>query len=128
MWEAMSVGYCTKSIAVKSSNEMKKELCACLLEINDVNPNEMFIDEWMDFTDRGGLKHITNYMLFLSIELVLRKHFQGQEQPSLIAAKDKVVEEDILFYWSIITSNWEQEPATTLLKLILDQWITIRGH
>ena len=68
-------------------------------------------------------------MLFLSIELVLRKHFQGQEQPSLIAAKDKLLEdEDVLFYWSIISSNWEGEPASMLLKLILDQWITIRGH
>ena len=48
----MSVGYCTKSIAVKSSNEMKKELCACLLEINDVNPNEMLLmNGWTSQTE-----------------------------------------------------------------------------
>ena len=60
---------------VKSTNEMKEELCACLSEMNDVDPDEMSddSDEWMAFTDRGSLKHITKltwctcYFLVLSL-------------------------------------------------------------
>ena len=43
--------------------------------------------------------------------------------------KDKIVEEDnVQFYWSIISVNWEDETATTLLNMIVDMWMKIRGH
>ena len=101
--------------------------------MNDVGPNEMGDDsvEWMKSVDRGGLKHITNmvYMLFVSVELVIRRHLQGLDQPSLSSVKSQVVEdEDVQFYWSIISVNWEDETATTLLNMIIDMWIKIRGH
>ena len=128
-------GYVTRALyqkLQKSKHLMKKELCACLTEMNDVDPDEMHdeSDDWMNTIDRGSLKHITNmvYMLFVSVELVLRKHLQG-DQPSLTTVKEKAIEdEDVQFYWSVISSNWEEESATVLLEMIIDMWIKIRGH
>ena len=58
-----------------------------------------------------------------------RRHLQSMEQPCMSSVKNKVVEdEDTQFYWSIISANWEDETATTLLKMIMDMWIKIRGH
>ena len=117
----------------KSKHGMKREFCACLTEMNDVDPDEMCddSDDWMNSVDRGGLKHITNmvYMLFVSIELVLRRHLLGLDQPSLTTAKEKVVEdEDVKSYWSNISINWTDEVATQLLNMMIDTWINIRGH
>ena len=65
-------GYVTRMLHQKLQNSkhpMKNELSLCLSEMNDS-------DDWMDTIDQGGLKRITNmvYMVFVSVELVLRKH------------------------------------------------------
>ena len=88
-------------------------------------------DDWMDSIDRGGLKHITQmvYLLFTSIELVLRHYLEGQNQPSLTMVKDKIIEDEgIQSCWSTIAVDWEDETATLLLNMIVDTWIKIRGH
>ena len=77
--------------------------------MNDVDPDEMHdeSDDWMNTKDSGNLKHITImvYMLFVSVELVLQTHLQG-DQPSLTIVKEKAVEgDDVQFYWSVISSN-----------------------
>ena len=47
----------------------------------------------------------------------------------MTTVKEKVVsDEDVLFYWSIISSDWEDEVATVLLEMLIDTWINIRGH
>ena len=34
---------------------------------------------------------------------------------------------DVLFLWSIIMVNWNEDISNTALDLIVDMWITIRG-
>ena len=34
---------------------------------------------------------------------------------------------DILFYWAIIASNWEDNEANALLQLLVQHWVTLRG-
>ena len=34
---------------------------------------------------------------------------------------------DVLFLWSIIMVNWNEDISNTVLDLIVDMWITIRG-
>ena len=36
-------------------------------------------------------------------------------------------DEDVLFYWSIVSGDWEEEEAEQLLKQIVDLYVTIRG-
>ena len=45
--------------------------------------------------------------------------------------KDMLVEaitsdKDVLFYWSILSAEWEEEESV-LLTMIIDLWISIRG-
>ena len=35
--------------------------------------------------------------------------------------------DDILFYWSMLTASWEESVADKILTMIVDLWITIRG-
>ena len=129
-------GYVTRRLhqkITKSKHELKKELCTCLTEMTDVDPDEMSdeSDDWMKCVDRGGLKKITNmvYMLFVSIELVFRQQLQGSDEISFNAVMEKAVEdEDVDFYWSIISADWEPETAAILLKMIIEMWLKIRGH
>ena len=129
-------GYVTRVLhqrLKKSKHEKKNELCTCLTEMNDVDGDEMHddSDDWMDSIDRGGLKHITQmvYLLFTSIELVLRHYLEGQDQPSLTMVKDKIIEDKgVQSCWSTIAVDWEDEMATLLLNMIVDTWIKIRGH
>ena len=69
------------------------------------------------------------YMVFVSVELVIRKHLRGQEQPSLSGVKEKIIEdEDVQLYWSNISFDWEEEASTLLMNMVIDTWITIRGR
>ena len=33
---------------------------------------------------------------------------------------------DVLFYWNIVSESWEEEVASTMLRMIVNLWITIR--
>ena len=35
--------------------------------------------------------------------------------------------EDVLFYWSMVSVNWEEEESTELLQKIIEYWVTVRG-
>ena len=35
--------------------------------------------------------------------------------------------DDLMFYWCLVSANWGEESNRELLRLIADQWITIRG-
>ena len=101
----------------------------------NVDNDEMCDDSnnWMNSIDRGGLKHIMQrvYFLFASIELALRNYL-GQEHrasTSLASMKDRVITEaGVQSRWSTIAADWEDDTATLLLNMIVDTWITIRGH
>ena len=34
--------------------------------------------------------------------------------------------EDVLFYWSMISADWEEE-GDVLLQMIIEHWVTVRG-
>ena len=61
-----------------SSHKMKDELCLCIADLNDVDPDELSEESnnWMRAVDRGGLKHVTNmtFAMLASAEVELRKH------------------------------------------------------
>ncbi len=90
--------------------------------------------EWTSAIDRGGLKHVTDttYCMFASVEIELRKHIQSTTAPSELnirGAKKQIMEsDDVVFYWSMVSSNWEEKVASTLLEMVISSYITIRGH
>ncbi len=36
-------------------------------------------------------------------------------------------DEDVLFYWTILAAEWEEEDEEALLPMVTELWITIRG-
>lgn len=45
--------------------------------------------------------------------------------------KEKAIEkisknEDVLFCWSVVSTNWEEE-AVDVLLMIIEKWVTVRG-
>lgn len=80
--------------------------------------------------DRGGLIHVhhTIYMLFVSIEMELRRYLAANPDLELISKSENVLEnEDILFYWALVSSDWEKREAEALLHMIVEHYITVRG-
>ena len=81
--------------------------------------------------DRGGLKHVIDmtYMLCTTMEQALRPHICTEEKSALpdIADLSEAIkrDDDVLFYWSILSTNWEDE-ADILLSMIVEHWIKLR--
>ena len=132
-------GYLTRSIhhkLKKTTHKLQQELCLCLAELNDVNPDELDDEsnEWMNAVDRGGLKHVSNmtYMMFVSTELEFRRHLATAEQAHAIdvdSVKKNIIEnDDVQFYWCMVSANWTAEVASTLLDLLVDNYMKLRGH
>ena len=85
--------------------------------------------------DRDGLKHVPDmmYMMFVSIEEELRVYLscaqsQSPSAVNLIEAKSKLIQnEDVNFYWSMVSSYWQEDVAVALLVMLVDHWIKVRG-
>ena len=118
----------------RSSHPLKDELTLCLKELKDESNDVRHASEdWLHDIDRGGLVHVSDmtYMLFTAMEQALRPCLGNMERTSVLEVKEvsKTIqsEENVLFYWSIISVNWEEETAEVLLCMIVEHWITLRG-
>ena len=36
--------------------------------------------------------------------------------------------EDVLFFWSMLSSNWDEESSDTLFQMVVNLWLTVRGY
>ena len=85
--------------------------------------------------DRGGLCRVSEntYMVFNHMEMLVRKVFNVtavQEVTSELRERVKrsaMADEDIHFYWCMLTTDVDEEVGTILLSMIVDVYITIRG-
>ena len=88
-------------------------------------------EEWLDLVDRGELTRVneTAFQVFLATELELRNSLHSQHIPNFKAKvrKEILENEDIAFYWSILSCDWEVDASQALLELLVDLFLTIRG-
>ena len=133
-------GYIPRSLRKKletSSHPLKEELILCLMDLTEDQEDE-FTDrseDWTNTIDRGGLKHVNNntYRVMHAIEMCVRKVFSKEAiQKKSDHLKHQLVsdilnDDDVLFHWSILAINWDNEEADALLPLIAEQWVTVRG-
>lgn len=90
---------------------------------------------WMDMIDRGGLFHISDdtYKLFYCMELLIRRVFHKDNVHNIDAeTKDKLIntilhDEEMVSLWMTLTMEVEHDEADTLLKMLVELYITIRG-
>ncbi len=128
-----AAGYVPRSLfkkLMKSADPLKRELQLCLWDLLDDEKEGGTADDWVDAIDRGGLTRVNEmtFQVFLAMELELRKHLSvkrcvDREQ----TCKFVVDDEEVLFYWSIVGGDWEQEESEQLLKLVANLYITMRG-
>ena len=120
------VPWALKKKVAKSSHLNKNDLLEYLddlLMCEDEDPGPSA--DWINAVDHGGLIHINNmtFELFLSMERGCVK--AGQEICDIrYRLKDN---EEVLFYWSILTAERTNDVATTILEMIVHLWITVRG-
>ena len=91
------------------------------IDDNETHESEM----WTQESNCGGLVQIDDslYQLLVAIEIEFRKHFtvaNGTANESLkhLAFHGIIENEDVLFYWSMISINWASKEADDLLKMI----------
>lgn len=89
-----------------------------MLAIEGCESRAHISEQWTDLMDRGGLTHIsdTTFSLFAAMEVELRSHLRADNPSLLKGVKDKIVDsiiqnEDVLFYWSVLSANWVEEEA-----------------
>ena len=134
-----AAGYVPRAIRKrleKGSHPLKEELVLCLVELCEDDGTDVDASaDWTKAISRGGIKLVNNktYPFFHAVEMNVRRHFSKTSAPTLSAgSKAALVEsiatdEDVLFYWSIISAEWEEKEEQILLRMIIDLWMTVRG-
>lgn len=119
----------------RGSHHLKEELVLCLEEMCDDTDDDCGAStDWTKQVNRGGLKVVNSkaYHFFLSVETRLRQFLRVSEAPNIgDGNKETLVEqiscdEDVLFFWTILAAEWEEEEQT-LFPMVIEMWITIRG-
>ena len=112
-------------------NEIEGTQTDCYYVTNNQFP-ERESESWINAVDRGGLKHVGEmmFLMFESMELELRKHLTATSESTSTEAKEMMTKsvrenEDVLFFWSLVSADWTIEDADALLKMIVEQWIVV---
>ena len=130
-----AAGYIPRALTKKlrtSSHPLKDQLTLCLIDLTD-DADDISSDsqDWINLTDRGGLKHVNDptYMFFHSVEMMVQRCFQVPLPENFKEEiKSRILkDEDVLFYWSLVSADWEDGESEALLMMIIDMWITICG-
>lgn len=132
-------GYILRKIRMKletSSLPHKDALILCIMEFSGDEEREWETEAWVNNIDRGGLWHISDitYDLFYAIEEVVRNVYTIDSAMNLPSKddliKDIITNDEVLFQWCLVTSSTEgsaDEQLASLLKMIIDLYVTIRG-
>ena len=121
----------------QSSHPGKEVMILCLSDMNGGETDEEdHTDEWLNKINRGGLWKVTDevYQLFCIMEKELKQKFSSSSGDSFVESKkaqfieDLLENEDLLFQWCFCTSDLPCDLHITLLKLILELFMTIHGH
>ena len=117
-----------------SSNPQKEELVLLIMDLCEDDASDD-TENWTSMIDRGGLFHVseTTYTLFHAMEEEVCDHLRKTPAHKITDGfKQKLLSsiasnEDVLFYWSMLSADADEEDAQTLLKMIIELWTTIRG-
>jgi len=84
--------------------------------------------DWINLVDRGGLLHVNELMfkMMQHMEVEFRHHLDS-ENIKASAISGICNNDEVLFYWELLSGMCEKEERDFLLKLIVELWVTIRG-
>ena len=108
-----------------------------LTSMSQPGPEEDFYaytQEWTKSISRGGVYEVTNvvFTFFRQLDVVMRELLSKHLISGMIN-KDEVMEavmkdKDVMFQWAILSGQLTNEGSHSVLKQVLDTWMTIRGH
>ena len=129
-----AAGYIPRSLRkkiTKSKHPLKSDLLLCLFDLLDEGDDaDHDSKRWVESINRGGLTRVNNstYNVFVSMESEIRNHLSGFQLPNLQEVTEAIMRnEDVQFFWSMVSSDWEQSSATALLHMMVSEWMKIRG-
>lgn len=111
----------------------KEDMISCLIAmLADEIDEDRGADKWCKMIDRGGLWHVSDetYELFVAIETEIRQYYKPQQSsfPNCKFIEDDVFDnEKVQFCWSLLSLSIQDDIATELLKIIVKQYVTVRG-
>ena len=121
-----------------STHPQKEELILLIMDLSgedDDSDESDNVENWTSMIDRGGLFHISEntYTLFLAMEEEVRDHLRKTPAHMITDGfKQKLLgsigsNEDVLSLWRSLSADADEEDAQTLLKMVIELWVTIRG-
>ena len=124
----------------KQSSKVAVEYVECLssMAVNgDESSLEAYTLEWSRKLNRGGLFEVNDetYRFFREVEVKMQSILMAVLKRSVAASGQKQViidtvasDDDVQFFWALLTCDIQrEEDAITLLKDIVELWLTIRG-
>lgn len=121
--------------ALKKDNKKSTEILLQLKDLvnDDADTEPAESEEWICSIDRGGLIRISDdmYNVLTSIEYVTRT-FYNTSSAGREDCREKVVgsiidASEVQFYWSLASSQMDEESKELILEQIVSKWVTIRG-
>jgi len=106
----------------------------CLSDLNGGDKNDAEnTDEWVRAVNRGGLWKVTDkaYQLFLIMENELRNKFRlhsVSDESRREMVESLLTNDDLLFQWCFCATDLQQDTTNTLLKQIVELFLTVHGH
>ena len=97
-----------------------------LLDDGDEETNDS--QDWVQLINRGGLTRVNNttFEMFVAMEYELRQHIHQGQALNLEHITTTITEnEDVLFLWSLVSTDWEDSSASALLQMVVNQWVFI---
>ena len=142
--EENAVRYASGYVAMKLRKEfMKKEsekaaeFVECLSNMaieGEESDYYVYTMEWLKTVDRGGLFYVSEstFLFFRAVELAtqafLPNHLHSSSESSRKGLQDKIIaDEDVQFYWSMVSVDLQDEVSSELLQHIIDLWVKMRG-
>ncbi|KAL5471612.1 hypothetical protein EMCRGX_G029743 [Ephydatia muelleri] len=129
-----SAGYVPRALKKKLERcKSKKYLLNCLDDmLTSDDAVQCDSTDWIDCIDRGGLTFVNSltFEVFIAMELEIRSQLQGCKPVNFLTDIAPTVKnnEDVLFFWSMLSSNWDEESSTALFQMVVDLWLTVRGY
>ena len=91
-----------------------------------------YTQEWTQAVNRGGLFEVKDvvFTFFRKLEILMRGILPHYLLGGSVSKEDVhtyiMQDDDLLFHWDILSGQLSHETARTLLKDIIDLWLTIR--
>ena len=120
----------------KSNATDRDDMILFIIDLSgDEESEESGTEKWLNAIDRGGLWHVNDdtYAIFCIMEEECQRHYDVEHAQHIHAGarkilRDKIVRnEDLQFLWSILSSRVDEEVGMTVLDMIMNLYVTIRG-